>query len=80
MARSPPTVKKDAGTNNPASASVEKSATPTQNGTAKKPNTGTSSAVEERKPSGHKSSRSNASITTPSGNLESMAEEDEKAS
>lgn len=80
MARPPPSVKKDAGTTNAASTPAERSATPTQTGTAKKGGAGTSSGVEDRKPRSHKSSRSTASITTPSGNLESMAEEDEKAS
>ncbi|KEF61496.1 osomolarity two-component system, response regulator SSK1 [Exophiala aquamarina CBS 119918] len=84
MARPPPSIKKDAGTSNAASAAstaaVERSATPTQNGTVKKGGAGTGSGVEDRKPRSHKSSRSTASITTPTGNLESMVEEDEKAS
>src|SRR5690349_20881894 len=55
MARPPPTVKKDAGPNTASSASIERSVTPIQNGTAKKPNAGASSGVEERKARSHKS-------------------------
>ncbi|KAK5064949.1 hypothetical protein LTR84_000783 [Exophiala bonariae] len=84
MARPPPAVKKDstgsgAGSNSTSSATIERSATPTQNGSVKKSG-GSGVEGSDKKPRSHKSSRSTASISTAAGNLESMAEEDEKAS
>lgn len=78
FARPPPSTKKDSASS-VSTATSEKTTTPSQNGTIRKPAGSPGAQNEDRRPRSHKSSRSTTSIgDRPGGNLESMAEVDEK--
>ena len=79
FARPPPTTKKDSGSSM-STQNSDKTTNSAPNGTPRKPAGSPGAQGDERRPRSHKSSRSSVSLgERPGGNLESMAEEDEKA-
>ncbi|KIV90777.1 hypothetical protein PV10_05385 [Exophiala mesophila] len=79
FARPPPTTKKDSGSSM-STQNSDKTINSASNGTPRKPAGSPGAQGDERRPRSHKSSRSSVSLgERPGGNLESMAEEDEKA-